>query len=198
MKFKESTLHETENRSVVRTSRVNAQRRIPSRSARPFREALPPVFRHKPLPVFDQATVAPTGVTDDTAGAPNAEFAIADQVPVIGEQICDSLGLLVPRDCNAMSPDVYCCARIMLRRLGLTLPCSTACAHNVRRDLGSNHRELLRLGTCTQEQNTEQDQQPNRMRMDSQSGASLQSSWRKRTITAHFTSDLETCTGHGF
>jgi hypothetical protein len=43
----------------------------------------------------------------------------------------------------------------------------------VRRDLGPNHRKLLRLGTCTQEQNNERDQQPNRMRMDSQSGASL-------------------------
>jgi hypothetical protein len=117
--------------------------------------------------------VASSAVSRDAAVAADTKFTIADQASVIREQIADGFGLIVPSDGNAMFPDVHRRARIVVGGPSLTLLCSTDCAHNVRRDLGSNHWKLLRLGTSTQEQNDEPTEQPNRMRMDSQSGASL-------------------------
>ncbi len=78
MKFKVATLHEANDRCVAWMSRVKIQRRVPSCPARPFPEAFPPVFRHKPFPGFDQATVASSAVSGNTAGAADTEFTIAD------------------------------------------------------------------------------------------------------------------------
>ena len=48
--------------------------------------------------------VASSAVSRDAAVAADTKFTIADQAPVIGEQICDRFRVLVPRDGDLM-PD---------------------------------------------------------------------------------------------
>ena len=62
------------------------QRRVPSRRARPFSEAFSPIFRHEPLPVFDQTTVAPSSVPVTRQEPPTLKFTITHQSPLIDEQ----------------------------------------------------------------------------------------------------------------
>jgi len=64
MKSKVATLREANDRCVA----GDVQSQDPSAAyqvgpARPFPQGFPPVFRHKPLPVFDQATVASSVVS---------------------------------------------------------------------------------------------------------------------------------------
>ena len=120
MRVKVATLHEADDRSVARFFRVNTQRRVPSRRARPFPEAFLPIFRHEPLPVLDQATGASCAVPGYAAAVTHAQFTITKPL-VIGEQLGDGFGLLVPCDRHTMSADIHCRAWIAVCCSALTL-----------------------------------------------------------------------------